>query len=530
MRRRTCMQFCLLLGAGYYLVSPHQPSPSEIQSAVDRGGGIEGKEEISALRARNDRNRARNDRLRKENQHTQATIAGMSAQAELRRGPTVLPRLAADSNEHPAPRLVIAVNTIPRPPDNVTGLEPDYLLRALQSIKMQIDSSAKGKFVVYVLNLRPDQHALFSAAQQLYGADRHFVFAETHPDAEDSAAAQQAEDDGLGGVVDDAGDGTQGIPLPGLRNRQQTRDVARLTRLVHHRFPRSPYMLLIEDDFVLCSGALAKLNGLVAPDNGIEMDWTAIRVSYGLCGVMLQRKDLLAFASYLLAMQFFRPVDILAYYWFARESSQRQPLALAHFGSDRTNFNYRHNLLNHIGAVSTYPGRPVRQFAGCDRDVLVVWSLHKHERFDLERCAPYMLSPCPDIEPWPSDAAKKYYSALANPEVLGQSQLQAISTEETQLDLEDNSNPSDQTSLATEDRAAGGVVMPPPYLPGFFIATTEAIAGEVIPHTAPWEQGTTLREGPEDDVAFAAKLDETINGDDSVEPGGPYAFVGDHNS
>ena len=37
--------------------------------------------------------------------------------------------------------------------------------------------------------------------------------------------------------------------------------------------------------------------------------------------------------------------------------------ALAHFGADRTNLNYRHNLLNHIGAVSTYPGRPVRQFA-----------------------------------------------------------------------------------------------------------------------------------------------------------------------
>ena len=245
-----------------------------------------------------------------------------------------------------------------------------------------------------LLSLRTSLHC--TAAQ--YGADPHFVFAETFPDGEDSAAAQEAEADGIGGTEDDAGDGTQGTPLPGLRNRQQTRDVARLTRLVYHRFPHSPYTLLIEDDFVLCDGALAKLNGLVAPNNGIEMDWTAIRVSYGLCGVMMQRKDMLAFANYLLEMQFFRPVDILAYahstqslscccdasffrlnmrpcflsryYWFARESSQRQPLALAHFGSDRTNFNYRHNLLNHIGAVSTYPGRPVRQFAGCGREVI----------------------------------------------------------------------------------------------------------------------------------------------------------------
>eukprot|EP01047_Picozoa_sp_COSAG01_P072783 COSAG01_NODE_11671_length_1883_cov_4.470852_1_plen_134_part_00 len=66
-----------------------------------------------------------------------------------------------------------------------------------------------------------------------------------------------------------------------------------------------------------------------------------------------------------------RPVDILAYYWFARESSQRQPAAIAHFGTLRTNVVYRHNLLNHIGEVSTYPGREPRQFAGC-RDVLQV--------------------------------------------------------------------------------------------------------------------------------------------------------------
>lgn len=147
-----------------------------------------------------------------------------------------------------------------------------------------------------------------------------------------------------------------------------------------------------------------------ARNNGVEMDWTAIRVSYGLCGLIMQRKDLLPFAGYLVEQQYLRPVDILAYYWFARESSQRQPGALAHFGTDRTNLNYRHNLLNHIGAVSTYPGRPVRQFAGCT-DVLTVWSLHKHERFDLEACPEYLLSPCPPFAP-ESDEAKAYSAGV----------------------------------------------------------------------------------------------------------------------
>ena len=520
MRRRTFLQLCALLAAGYYVLLREEPprsSPDAFRDAVDRGGGVDpigSDADTSALRIQN-------ARLRSDNQRRQAAIDRIKGQADLAlRRPAAgaaaaaAAAVAAVAAPPAAPRLIIAVNTIPRPVDNATGVEPDYLLRALESISEQIDGAAEGKFAVYVLNLRPGDHALFAAAQQRYGADPHFVFAETHPDPEDADAAAQAEADGLGGTEDDAGDGTQGVPLPGLRNRQQTRDVARLTRTVHHRFPRSPYTLYIEDDFILCQGALGKLNGLVAADSGIDLDWTAMRVSYGLCGVMMQRKDMLPFASYLLAMQFFRPVDILAYYWFARESSQRQPAALAHFGSDRTNLNYRHNLLNHIGAVSTYPGRPARQFAGCT-DVLVVWSLHKHERFDLEACPGYMLSPCPSFDPWPSQVAKDYLSSMANPETLDQDHLALP------LPL-----PGDQQQEEEEEEE--GL----PYPPTVFIATADAIAGETIPHTAPWELGTTLRTGREDDTNFAADADgaDADAADAGGADGGPYTFVGDHST
>ena len=211
--------------------------------------------------------------------------------------------------------------------DNVTGLEPDYLLRALESLSDQITAATAGKFAILVLNLRPGEHSVFATAQDKYAHDPHFVFAETFPDPEDEAKEELAEEDGLGGKEDDAGDGTDAIPLPGPRNRQQTRDVARLTRSVHARFDRSPYTLFIEDDFIFCEGSLSVLNGLVAHNNGVEMDWSAIRVSYGLCGLLMQRKDLLPFAGYLVELQYLRPVDILAYYWFARESSQRQPVS-----------------------------------------------------------------------------------------------------------------------------------------------------------------------------------------------------------
>ena len=58
-------------------------------------------------------------------------------------------------------------------------------------------------------------------------------------------------------------------PVPGERNRQETRDVARLTRGVHSRFRQTPYVLLIEDDFVLCDAALPKILGLLSPTAGI---------------------------------------------------------------------------------------------------------------------------------------------------------------------------------------------------------------------------------------------------------------------
>ena len=118
----------------------------------------------------------------------------------------------------------------------------------------------------------------------------------------------------------------------------------------------------------------------------------------------------------------------------------------------------------------------------------MVWSLHKHERFDLERCPSYMLSPCPDMDPWPSEAAQEYVRALARPEELGQDELEAISLEDSPPSLLGLfANLSAETSLVRRERPVG-VVASPPYPPTVFIATAEAIAGETIPHTAPWEQ------------------------------------------
>jgi hypothetical protein len=56
---------------------------------------------------------------------------------------------------------------------------------------------------------------------------------------------------------------------------------------------------------------------------------------------------------------------------------------------------YRHNLLAHIGTVSSFAVRPKRKaWPGCYAPMADVWSLDSHERFDAVRCAHEDISPC----------------------------------------------------------------------------------------------------------------------------------------
>jgi hypothetical protein len=286
------------------------------------------------------------------------------------------------------PLLAIAINTIPR--DDGAGSQEDYLARALASIETELAAlSDRAALRVFVLNFRPGQHGVFDDARARLVDDERFVFAETTPEPEDAVAAAAHAASAEGAPADEPG--LDVVPIPGTRNRQQTRDVVKLsTLLLAGLAPR--YVMYMEDDFVMCDGALGKIMGLLAPGM-LRGPFTAIRVSYGLSGIVMATGDVPRFAAFVLEKQFHRPVDILAYYWFGKGSSQRAVEALEWFGAERSNLNYRHNLLNHIGAVSTYPGRAPRQFAACG-EVLVVWSLHKHERFDLDGCPGYMVSPC----------------------------------------------------------------------------------------------------------------------------------------
>ena len=291
---------------------------------------------------------------------------------ELGRG---IDHLASAAAKQPV-SLAIAINTLPR-----SG-GANYLLRALRSIEAQ--RKPLGRTAVYVMNVQPGEHSVFDEARREFDQlEYHFV---------ERAHIREANSS----FVKEPKNANRGF-IPGHVARQQTRDVAMLTRWVNGEVSsraggRVPHLLYMEDDFVLCDGALGKLLGLLAP-GVLSSDWTAIRASFGMNMIAMQTKDLSAFAAYIVKKQAHRPVDILVYYWMARESTQRQQEALDHFGRERSNLVYRTNLADHIGRVSTYPGRQVRHFLGCG-ETLIVWSLHKHERFEPLGCGKYAVSPC----------------------------------------------------------------------------------------------------------------------------------------
>lgn len=211
MRRKTFVQMCAFLAVAYWATSQRDAQTvgatrGEFRNAVANGGGVTGSaqhDDAAALRQQN-------ARLRQENVVRQAAMDQLAAQTDLATlrkqvqeltdalsvdearlleanaaSPPHPPAVAGRAGGSEPPRLIIAVNTIPRPADNTTGLEPDYLLRALQSLSDQINAETEGKFAVYVLNLRPAQHSVFATAQEKYAHDPHFVFAETFPDPED---------------------------------------------------------------------------------------------------------------------------------------------------------------------------------------------------------------------------------------------------------------------------------------------------------------------------------------------------------
>ncbi|DBA98364.1 TPA: hypothetical protein ACH3X3_012380 [Trebouxia sp. C0006] len=263
--------------------------------------------------------------------------------------------------------LAIGIPTVPRHNDT------DYLTSTLEFLLSELPSDSTDplfdKVRVVVMNNSPGQHLVYAKVQNRVTQGAHDpdnVFAQK--------AALYVEFVDNPGSVDD----------PAPEDRPEPDDFDNPTnipgRMCPHTMRLLPYML-------------AKLNAMPSAQK-----WLGLRISYGMNGILLRSEDLKSFATYMRTRIELLPPDLIWPEWFSGHgprtmANRRRPMAA-----------YRYNLLEHIGAVSSFKVRVDRPaFPKCYESMADVWSLARAERFQEKKCPNSDLSPCTmsaDADDW----------------------------------------------------------------------------------------------------------------------------------
>lgn len=171
---------------------------------------------------------------------------------------------STDSTHDQLPYLIIGMPTKARP--NV-----DYLTPTLESIEASAPHNREVH--VYVLHPTPNQpHDAFNRAKARWAASaskvRMFFFDE--PEREEQ-------------LHDPGGAPETKVPTntPGPRVRRQSRDVATLLKLAANR---SQFFLLMEDDFIVCTGAIQLMERIIDKATAFAIDWLTGAGFAFLCG------------------------------------------------------------------------------------------------------------------------------------------------------------------------------------------------------------------------------------------------------
>ena len=175
------------------------------------------------------------------------------------------------------------------------------------------------------------------------------------------------------------------------RTRQQTRDVA--SALLTLAPWAQQYFVLLEDDWVLCEGALDAIQYLLRKSAIYQPRWAALRFSYGLNGIALHAADIAPLATFLLHPEGEKentmpdaPVDHLTYRWLRGKYQGGR-----RYHGERHMMAFRHTLFWHIGEASAVGNRQGRHRPKC-------YALTKEWLFDKES---FHEDECPDDDIWP---------------------------------------------------------------------------------------------------------------------------------
>lgn len=331
-----------------------------------------------------------------------SSLQGTSSSLELVKGQLIAQgraTTAAENTNTGKPWLTIGMTTVPR------RSRADYLSRTLETLmeELPLDPTDPlyARVNVLVMNNRPGNHSVFAQVQARINSP-------TAVDGEAETAGQRFVRkaqmyvrmmDNPGTVPDpapqlaDPDDFNNPSNRPGREVRRQTCDLISLLQSAHNA---SHYFMFMEDDFRVCPNALRIVGYAVRKLNSQPKlaKWLALRVSYGMNGILLRDEHLPQLATYLRKHTARLPADLLWMEWIQGRKrelwdvTKGRPLAV-----------YRSNLLDHIGAQSSFAVRTNRlPWPGCFESMATVWSLHKSERFQLSKCPNSDISPCPALE------------------------------------------------------------------------------------------------------------------------------------
>mmetsp|Transcript_8610 Transcript_8610/g.25858 ORF Transcript_8610/g.25858 Transcript_8610/m.25858 type:complete len:641 (+) Transcript_8610:373-2295(+) len=313
-----------------------------------------------------------------------------SVTAQLARGKAVAVAAAAgdaggEQEPLPLPKagrpawLVVGVPSAPRQRD---GKDVDYLGPTLESLLAELPDDPidplYGRVRVIVMDTAPGRN---HAVRQL----RSRIRARREGDGFAAKAAVYLE------VIDNPGDlkdPTPGAPdpddlhnpddRPGKGVRQQTLDLITLMGLARGR--GTLYMFL-EDDFRVCPYTIRAVHYALAKLHNQQPNWLALRISYGMNGVVMRTKDIPSLIRHFKAGVARKPCDILWQEWAVGTKRPRE------LGVRQLSV-YRYNMMAHRGDVSSFPVRMHRRkWPGCFEKMARAWSLHIRERYNEGTCA-----------------------------------------------------------------------------------------------------------------------------------------------
>jgi len=272
--------------------------------------------------------------------------------------------------------LFLGIPTVPRR-NNM-----DYLSTTLNTLLDQLPSDPadpfRNKIKAVIMNNKPGEHEVYTNAKR------------AHQSASDPKNMLLEFMDNPGLIPDpaphlpDPDDLNNPTNRPGHEVRKQTCDLITLMEMGANT---SDYYMFMEDDFRVCPHFVRATHYVIDKANLQHPSWLAIRVSYGMNGIVMKSADLRLLSAYLRQHTARLPPDLLWQEWVSDAHKNPQirgrPLLV-----------YKHNLLDHIGTVSSFAIRPNRpKWPGCYESMASVWSLSRMEQFD-RRCMHDDISPC----------------------------------------------------------------------------------------------------------------------------------------